>query len=231
MAPSDTNSFTVASLRFLKGLERNNQRPWFEARRDVYEQSIKAPMLHLIQTVCEQFSDYAPDHVGPAHKLMLRIYRDTRFSEDKRPYKTRVAAWWGHSALRRTSGAGFYFHLAPTECVVAAGIFMPDPVQLRAIRTALLTSYPKVRKQLALLKKAGLAEMPQSQSPLPLPRGFEGSHPAASLFRQRQWGVERTCPAEEVLKPEFAETLLGDFRSAAPLVRLLNHPLVGDSAE
>ena len=74
----------------------------------------------------------------PAEKSLFRIYRDTRFSNDKRPYKTHVAAWWSHQGLQKTSGAGYYFHVSAKEVIIAAGAYMPEKEQLAAIRHWLL---------------------------------------------------------------------------------------------
>ena len=86
--------FTPEALKFLRGLKRNNDRAWFEDRRSVYEQHLKAPMLALAAEINSAFMDFAPDYLRPPQKAMMRIYRDIRFSADKSPYKTHVAAWW-----------------------------------------------------------------------------------------------------------------------------------------
>src|SRR5580698_8749346 len=85
--------FSKEALKFLRGLKRNNDREWFEARRSIYEQELKRPMLAVIERVTDAMAEFAPAHVRPAKKSMMRIYRDTRFSADKTPYKTHVAAW------------------------------------------------------------------------------------------------------------------------------------------
>src|ERR1035437_5448584 len=126
--------FTPEALKFLRGLARHNDRLWFDPRKAVYERELKAPMLALIEEVNHSLADFAPDHVRAPHKAMMRIYRDTRFAADKRPYKARVAAWWVRAGLEKTSGAGFYFSFSSTETVIAAGGYMPTPEQLLAIR-------------------------------------------------------------------------------------------------
>ena len=100
--------FSGEALKFLRGLKRNNDRVWFEARRGVFEKELKEPMLKLIGEVNEAMAEFAPMHVRPPQKIMMRIYRDIRFSKDKRPYKNHVSAWWVRDGLQKTSGAGFY---------------------------------------------------------------------------------------------------------------------------
>jgi uncharacterized protein (TIGR02453 family) len=119
-------------LAFLRALVRANNkdpeeaRAWFTAKKPVYEAELKEPMLAIIRKVTDAMLDFAPEHVRPAEKSLFRIYRDTRFSNDKRPYKDHIAAWWTHTGLEKTSGAGFYFHISPTEVTVAAGAYMPE---------------------------------------------------------------------------------------------------------
>ena len=121
-------------IAFLRALARNNDREWFNERKAVYETELKEPMLAIIRQVTDAMTDFAPEHVRPAEKTYFRIYRDTRFSKDKRPYKDHVAAWWSHQGLGKTSGAGFYFHVSPKEVTIAAGAYMPEKEQLAAIR-------------------------------------------------------------------------------------------------
>src|ERR1700742_307931 len=108
--PSSSSSIAVkpyfdeAALRFLRSLKRNNRREWFDARKPEFEQSLKAPMLALIEVVTRGMPAFAPTHVRPPQKCMMRIYRDIRFSSDKRPYKNHVSAWWSCEGLEKTSG-------------------------------------------------------------------------------------------------------------------------------
>src|ERR1700729_1415393 len=113
--------FSKDALKFLRGLKRNNDREWFNERKPIYEQRLKEPLLALIGEINYAMSDFAAEHLRPAPKVMMRIYRDIRFSKDKRPYKTHVSAWWAREGLEKTSGAGFYFHLSPEELLIAAG--------------------------------------------------------------------------------------------------------------
>ncbi len=138
--------FTAGALDFLRKLKRNNRREWFEARRDVYEQELKRPMLALIERLTHGMMDYAPDHIRPPQKCMLRIYRDTRFSADKTPYKTNLAAWWTRNGLEKTSGGGYYLHLSATELVIAVGVYMPPKEQMFAIRQHLLEQHAEFRR-------------------------------------------------------------------------------------
>src|SRR3569623_1410877 len=107
--------FSPEALKFFRGLARNNDREWFEARRDVFEREVKERMLAVIAAINDALAEFAPEHVREPRKAMFRIYRDTRFSEDKRPYKSHLGAWWVCRGLEKTSGAGFYFHISAKE--------------------------------------------------------------------------------------------------------------------
>jgi len=135
-------------LAFLRNLARNNDREWFTPRKAVFESELKEPMLAIIRKVSEAMESFAPAYVRPAEKCLFRIYRDTRFSANKLPYKTHVAAWWSHQGLEKTSGAGYYFHVSAKEVVIAAGAYMPEKDQLTAIRHWLLDNHAAFRKLL-----------------------------------------------------------------------------------
>ena len=153
LAPQIRSAARAAHLRpeglaFLRNLARNNDREWFTPRKAVYEAELKEPMLAIIRKVTDAMMDFAPAFVRPAEKCLFRIYRDTRFSANKLPYKTHVAAWWSHQGLEKTSGAGYYFHISAKEVVVAAGAYMPEKDQLAAIRHWLLDHHAEFRKLL-----------------------------------------------------------------------------------
>ena len=221
-----------AAMKYLRALVRANRkdpveaREWFLANKATYEAELKQPMLGIIRHVTNAMLEFAPEHVRPADKSFFRIYRDTRFSNDKRPYKEHVAAWWAHGALEKTSGAGFYFHISPTEVILAAGAYMPEKEQLAAIRHWLLDHHEELRAELegkALRKHFELFEGNALTRP---PKGFPAEHAGMDLIRCRQWGVSATLPVEAALEPGLAENIVQHFRLAAPLVGLLNEPIV-----
>jgi len=211
-------------------LSRNNDRDWFQPRKAVFEAELKEPMLAIIRKVTDAMVDFAPSFVRPAEKCLFRIYRDTRFSNNKLPYKTHVAAWWSHSGLEKTSGAGFYFHVSAKEVVIAAGAYMPEKDQLAQIRHWLLDHHAEFRKvlQTAAIRRA-FSEFEGNALTRP-PKGFPCEHPGMDLIKCRQWGLAATLPAEEALKPGFAAVLIRHFKLAAPVVEALNTPIVAAQA-
>ena len=212
-------------LAFLRGLARNNDREWFTPRKAVFEAELKEPMLAIIRKVTEAMTTFAPSFVRPAEKSLFRIYRDTRFSNNKLPYKTHVAAWWSAQGMEKTSGAGYYFQIDAKEVIIAAGAYMPEKDQLAAIRHWLLDHHAEFRKvlQTAAVRKT-FSEFEGNALTRP-PKGFPSEHPALDLIRCRQWGLSTTLPAEAALEPGFAATLIRHFKLAAPVVDALNTPL------
>jgi uncharacterized protein (TIGR02453 family) len=214
-------------MKFLRGLKRNNDREWFGARKDVYESELKAPMLALIGEVNEAMAEFAPMHVRPPQKIMMRIYRDIRFSKNKQPYKTHVSAWWVRDGLQKTSGAGFYFSVSPEEVVIAAGAYMPEREQLLAIRRYLAEHYAEFR---AVMKGKKLRSLMTEYDGAPLtraPKGFPEDHPAIDLLKNKQWAVSARLPAERAMKATLVKDVVERFRVAAPMIEILNVPLVG----
>ena len=213
-------------LTFLRNLKRHNDREWFQPRKAEFEAELKEPMLAMIRKVTEAMIDFAPRHVRPAEKSLFRIYRDTRFSSDKRPYKEHIGAWWAHESLVKTSGAGFYFHIAANEVIVAAGAYMPEKDQLAQIRNWLLDNHKPFRKLLQSTKVRNTFSEFEGNALTRPPKGFPAEHPAMDLIRCRQWGLVATLPAKAALEKNFAATLIRYFRTAAPIVDALNTPIV-----
>jgi len=223
--------FREAGLRFLRSLRRNNRRPWFEAHKQEFDRELKQPMLALIEKVNGAMEEFAPAHLRPPQKCMMRIYRDIRFSLDKRPYKSHISAWWSREGLEKTSGGGFYLHISPDEVLIAAGVYMPEREQLRSIREYLLVHHAEMRE---LLSDSKLRRAMSSFTCTPLtraPKGFPKEHPAMDLLLCRQWGVEAKLLPTAALEKDFAREVIRRFHLAAPLVDALNVPLLARSAK
>ena len=224
------------AMKFLRALIRANRRDpveareWFQTHKAEWESELKQPMLAIIRAVTEAMESFAPEHVRAPEKSFFRIYRDTRFSADKRPYKEHVAAWWSHRELEKTSGAGFYFHVSPSEVIVAAGAYMPGKDQLAAIRNWLAGHHREFRR---LLEAPGLRETFEEFEGNALtrpPAGFGADHPALDLLRCRQWGLSCTLPVEVALKAGFSAEIERRFRLAAPMVAALNGAILAPLA-
>lgn len=218
------------ALKFLRDLAKHNDREWFNQRKAVYEAELKEPMLAIIRKVTDAMTSFAPHHVRPAEKSLFRIYRDTRFSHNKLPYKTHVAAWWSHMGMQKTSGAGYYFQISPAGVVIAAGAYMPEKEQLAAIRQWLLENHVAFRKltQTAAIRKT-FSEFEGDALTRP-PKGFPSEHAAMDLIKRKQWGLSTTLPAPAALKPDFAAVLVRHFKLLRPMIDALNTPIAASLA-
>ncbi len=219
-------SLPAAGLRFLRALKRNNDRDWFNARKSTYEVEVQAPWLAVIDAVNAAFADFAPEYVKPPRKAALRIYRDIRFSPNKNPYKTNAAAWWSTTTQERTSGGGFYAQAGADGVTIAAGVYQPLPPQLLAIRRHLQTHHAELRALLASKKLRTLLPDLDSNPLQRMPKGFLPDDPAGDLLLHRQWALSVTLPAEAALDTGFVKEVVTRFRAAAPMVALLNAPLL-----
>lgn len=221
--PKTTTLSFAPALKFLRSLKRNNDREWFNARKEAFLEDVQTPFLELIDSLNR---DLPPDFVRPAKKIALRIYRDTRFSNNKLPYKTNLAAWWARVGMEKTSGAGFYLSISPSEVMIAAGIYMPQRDQLLALRRAIADDPTTYRKALEDKKLRRLMPGFDTNPLTRVPKGFDADHPAADLLRCRQYGASATLPAEAALAPNFRNEILKYLKAATPLVTLLNTPLL-----
>jgi uncharacterized protein (TIGR02453 family) len=217
--------FTPKTLTFLRALKRNNDREWFKARKDEYEQHVRGPMVQLLARLAEDFRSFAPELVADPKISMYRIYRDTRFSADKTPLKTHVAAHFPNRELRK-SGAGLYLHVAPTEVWVGGGLYMPEISELQAIREHIGRNHAQLHRIVtspSFKKTVGRLEGEQLTR---VPRGFLKDHPAAHYLRFRQFLAGREYPVQFACDGRFYSEVLKVFRQVAPLVRFLNEPLL-----
>jgi uncharacterized protein (TIGR02453 family) len=115
--------FTQESLRFLRALKRNNRRDWFHAHRDDFEAHIREPMTAIVVRLADDFRSFGPEFVASPKTSMYRIHRDIRFSDNKAPYKTHVAASFPTRGLPKHEGAGLYFHVSADEVWVGGGMY------------------------------------------------------------------------------------------------------------
>jgi uncharacterized protein (TIGR02453 family) len=217
--------YTPEALKFFRGLKRNNNRDWFNARKDLYEREVKAPTVALSIAINEALLRIAPENIQPPQKAMMRIYRDIRFSSDKRPYKIHQGVWWAREGLEKTSGGGFYFDLSGEHVTIAAGVFMPEREQLLAIRRHLEENHQEMRRILAMKKLRSLMTAIDGHKLTRAPKGFSPDSPALDLLLHREWGVIAKLPADIATKPTLLKEIVKRFEAAAPLVALLNAPL------
>ena len=214
--------FSEQAFDFLEELEHRNNREWFLEHKPVYESELKAPMLEVIDAINARLGEFAPDYLRPAPQAMLRIYRDVRFSNDKTPYKTHVAASWPRQGLEKAGGAGFFLQVGVHGVMVAGGAYSPGPAQLRAIRDYVLEHHEEMRAVLADAALTRFAEPFDGRPLLRAPRGFPTEHPAADLLRVRSWAQVARLPGDAALQDDFVDVVVERIRALAAFVDLLN---------
>lgn len=217
--------FTPKSISFLRSLKRNNEREWFHARREQYDQHCRGPMLETIARLGDDFQKIAPEMLVDPKVNLLRPFRDTRFSEDKTPLKTHVGATIPNRVLGRMNGAGLYFEVAPAWVWIGGGLWRPDTSQLQLVREHVAANHKQLTK---IVTSAGFKRLGglQGDRMTRVPRGFAKDHPAADYLQYRQFMAFREEPAAFAHSRDFYKQLLWTFETVMPLLRFINEPLV-----
>ena len=210
---------TPALFSFLKDLKRHNKREWFEKNRDRYVADVETPFLAFIAEVGERLPAVCPGYVANPKRTggsMFRIYRDTRFSADKSPYKTWMAARFGHRRATKDAHApGFYLHLGIDESYGGGGIYHADTATLTRVRQRIV-SHPKAWA--AVLKSGIEIEGDTLKRP---PAGFDATHKyIADLKRKDHYSLSEFTQAE-VTSARFVDRYMKSCEAAAPLVTFL----------
>ena len=219
--------FPPGTLTFLRALKRNNDREWFRARKDEYDRVVRAPMIEMIERLAGDFRAFAPDLLASPKASLYRIYRDTRFSDDKSPLKTHISAIFPHRALPKHMGAGLYVEVTPKWVWVGGGMYAPDTSILHAEREHIAENVRRLRaivESPAFRRAVGTLEGEKLKR---VPRGFDANHEAAEYLKFRQFLAGREYPASFATSPRFYAGTLNVFRQIAPLIKFLNEPLVG----
>lgn len=223
---SGFQGFSREASEFFRGLEKNNRREWFQPRKELFETHLRAPMLDLVTVVNAELARFAPDYIVDPPKSLYRIYRDTRFSSDKTPYKTHIAAMFWRRGLNKKTGAGLYFSVSHKEVEIAGGVYMPGPEQLGAIRNRLAERYEEFRKLTGSKKLRNLMGELRGDQLSRVPKGFPSDHPAADLLRGKQWYYYVLLDPGAAASPAIVKEIATRFRAMAPLVDFLNAPLL-----
>jgi len=225
-------SFGPDAFTFLRSLARHNTREWFTANRARYEAAVRGPMGVLVEEMDVRLASIAPEIVGHPKRSVFRIHRDVRFSKDKSPYKTNAGCWFYHQDAGKgvgqdgDGGAGYYFHLEPGGCFVAAGIWMPGPATLSRLRAALAEDpdgFAKIVLAPAFRRRYG--RLSEEAMLTRLPRGYAPGHPAERWLRYKSLTASRALTPAMVMSARLPTTLATDFRALRPLVRWLNGAL------
>ncbi len=214
--------FSVEMIQFFKKLKRNNRREWFQPRKYLFEQHAKEPMLELVAAINVQLMKFAPAFVTDPKKALFRIYRDTRFSGDKTPYKTHIAASFSRRAPEHLGSGGFYFSVSDSEIEVAGGIYHPTPETMLAVRAHIAENHKELRKILAAKDVRRLLGNLQGAELTRSPKGFDPAHPAADLIKKKDWILDINLDAGLATTPKLQVEIVDRFRAMAPFIEFMN---------
>lgn len=226
MAAGAFTRFPPKALTFLRALKRHNDREWFRERKDQYEQLLRTPMAALIERLADDLRTVAPNIVCEPKTAIYRPYRDTRFSGDKTPIKTNIAASFPTRGLPKHQGAGLYIEVAPGWVFLGGGMYAPETSQLHAVREHIAGNH---RRLDAIVRSPGFRKTfggLTGDTLQRVPRGFAVDHPAAEYLKYRQFLAFVEHPAAMATGPRFYANVLAVFRQAVPLITFLNEPLL-----
>jgi len=214
--------FTPALFTFLGELRLHNDREWFERNRERYLRDVRDPMLRFISDFAPLLRKIAPSLTAdprPAGGSLFRIHRDTRFSSDKTPYKTNVAAHFRHEAGRDVHGPAYYVSLDPDEVAVGGGVWHPEADALRMIRRSVFDQPGAWRRATGAPAMKRLAWWGDSLARSP--RGFADDHPLAELLRRKDFAAGVELGERDALSPRFLDRCAEVYRALAPTMKLL----------
>jgi uncharacterized protein (TIGR02453 family) len=229
IATETFSGFRLEAIQFLVDLAENNNREWFQPRKGDYERLLKQPLEALIAALGERFeARHIPLRADPA-RSPFRIYRDVRFSKDKSPYKTHVAAsfpWvegadWDGSHSDEGGNPGGYFHMGPGEVFVGGGMWHPPTAKLNAFRRAIVEDPSGVHAALDasdFVRRFGSISGDKLKR---VPPGYPADHPDAELLKHKDVTFGERLADGDVLSPALPDTIAESFAAAVPVMRFL----------
>jgi uncharacterized protein (TIGR02453 family) len=215
--------FTKQTFAFLSSLAKNNTREWFEEHKQDYEDLVRTPALDFISDMADEMHVISkhfralPNKVGGS---LMRIYRDTRFSKDKAPYKTNIGIQFRHEVGKDVHAPGYYVHIAPDECFIGVGLWHPDADALFKIREAIVKNgkaWVAARDDKTFSEHFELVGDALANAP----RGFAKDHPLVEDLKRKDFiGLAALSQTDVTLK-DFRALVAGKFKQAAPYMRFL----------
>ncbi|MGD0694294.1 MAG: TIGR02453 family protein [Terriglobia bacterium] len=208
-------------FEFLRQLKRHNNREWFARNKERYEEAVRDPALLFIGSFEPHLHRLSPHFVAdprPARGSLFRIYRDTRFSPDKRPFKTHVGIHFSHASGKDAHAPVFYLHLEPDNCFAAAGVWHPDSSALTKIRMAIVADpgqWAKARRKLEL----------EGESLMRPPRGFDPSHRFIEDIKRKDFVASAGLTEAQVCGPRLMRDFAAACRAMLPLVEFTTRAL------
>jgi uncharacterized protein (TIGR02453 family) len=214
--------FTPQLFEFLRELKANNNREWFEANKARYVADVREPFLAFIAAFRPRLLNLSPHYVAdpkPMGGSMFRIYRDTRFSKNKEPYKTAASAYFWHAAGKLDT-PGFYLHLEPEQCFIGCGLYQPDPKTRTKVADAILAKAEEWQritgaKEFKKLFKFGGEALQR------VPKQYDPAHPLAEDLKRKDFIVVANLTEKQVCAKDFLDRYEALCAASAPFVAFL----------
>lgn len=223
MASGRYTHFEKKTISFLKELGANNNREWFKANKARYEEDVLDVALNFIQTMQDPLAEFAPHFTAVPTRIggsLMRVYRDTRFSNNKLPYKTNIGIQFRHERAKDVHSPGYYVHIAPDEVFLGVGMWRPDADPLKQIRDRIAArpeewqraiSTPAFKRQFSLGGES-------LQRP---PRGFDKDHSCIDDIKRKSFIAVRSMAVEDSLATQFQRSVETSFKQAKPYMEFL----------
>ena len=215
-----------STLKFLKDLKKNNNKPWFDKNRKAYENA-KADFAGFIQQVIDLFGKKDPSIKNLLAKdCMFRINRDIRFSKDKSPYKTNFGASINKGGKKAWDSAGYYFHLEPGGCFTGGGIYMPPPDALKKVRQEIDYNFSNFKKLLSSKKfKSMYGDLSKSDEFIlsRVPKGYEADNPAADYLRLKSYIAMIDVKDTDLTSKNLVKKTVSAFEALQPVIEFINN--------
>jgi uncharacterized protein (TIGR02453 family) len=213
--------FPKDCFAFFEELALNNERPWFLANKARYEASVLHPITALVADMAPSLARISPHYVADPRRSVFRIYRDVRFSRDKRPYKEHCAAQFRHAVGRDVHAPGFYVHVAPNEIFMGGGMWMPDAPALKRVREAIVRDTPGWRRAQDKRFREVYGALSDEYSLKRAPKGYDPAHPAIEDIKRTSFVFGRESTRARASKPAFLDEVEEAFSAARPMMRFL----------
>ena len=218
-----TAYFTLATFKFLRDLAANNNREWFAANKPRYEEVLRGPYLRLIADLATPLAKISPHYRADARAQggsLFRIHRDTRFANDKTPYKTWAGARFGHERRREIEAPSFYMHIQPRDCFAGGGIWHPESATLKKIRVFLADNPASWKK--AVHGKAFRERFEfWGESLSRPPRGFDPAHDLIEDIKRKNFAAGQGFADSLATSTELLPYLVDTFKRVAPMIDYL----------
>lgn len=218
-----------STLKFLKDLQKNNNKPWFDAHRKQYEEA-KSDFASFIQMVIDKYGkkDKSIAHLK-AKDCLFRINRDVRFSKDKSPYKNNMGAYINGGGKKAITG-GYYFHCQPGQSFVGGGLWMPMPPELSKVRQEIDYNFNKFKKIISSKKfKSVFGDLSRDAEYVltRVPKGYETDNPAAEYLKLKSFVATIPVKDAELNSKDLTKKVLTAFEALQPLLEFINQSIEG----